>query len=225
MADVFAIMPFGTKDVEHRTIDFDEIYRKFIVPACSAIGWECRRIDEISFAGPISSQIVKFLASSDVVVADLTATNPNVYFELGIRQSLTERPTILIASVGTMLPFDIHDQRVMFYDYPSASFTPDDIIKLSETIKNANVEGARSPILSHLRELGTLPNPMHKSAFEADLRQKIARASSLEQLVAVWSWAAEQSPLPPLPAARLSRSNFGIRRLGTCRKDWSAGRL
>ncbi|MCK1338624.1 metallophosphoesterase [Bradyrhizobium sp. 38] len=200
MPSVFVIMPFGKKTVDPakplETTDFDEVYQKFIVPACTVLGWECSRIDEISFTGPISRQIIKRLASSDVVIADLTSANPNVYFELGIRQSLTERPTILIARFGTLLPFDIHDQRVVFYDYPSAPFTAAQITELSHSVKNANAVGARSPILSHLRDLGTIPSPLDKSGFEADLRQKISRASTQEQLVAIWHWASEQSPLP-----------------------------
>ncbi len=152
---------------------------------------------KVSFTGPISRQIVKYLASSDVVIADLTSTNPNVYFELGIRESLTERPTILIARAGTQLPFDIHDQRVVFYEYPTAPFTAAQIAELSTSVRNANAEGTRSPILSHLRELGTIPSPIDRLAFEADLRQKITRASTQEQLAAIWHWASEQSPLPP----------------------------
>jgi tetratricopeptide (TPR) repeat protein len=201
MADVFVIMPFGRKAIDPASgvsaIDFDEVYRKFIVPACNILGWGCSRIDEVSFTGPISRQIIKYLVSSDVVIADLTSANPNVYFELGIRQSLTERPTILIARAGTWLPFNIHDQRVLFYEYPTKPFTAVQVAELSTWVKNANAEGTRSPILSHLRELGTIPSPIDRSAFEADLRLKITRASTQEQLVAIWHWASEQSPLPP----------------------------
>jgi hypothetical protein len=199
MAAAFVIMPYGSKVIVQSgaTIDFDVVYRQFILPACDAQGAECRRMDEVSLSGPISRQIVKFLASAEIAIADLTTANPNVYFELGIRQSLTERPTILIASQGTPLPFDVHDQRVVFYGYPNAPFAEKEFSALSQVLQNANVDGARSPILSHLRELGTLPSPLNRSSFEADLRQKIARASGLEQLLAVWNWAAEQSPLPP----------------------------
>jgi hypothetical protein len=200
MAEIFVIMPFGVKSIDQGAgmaqVNFDDVYHKFIHPACTAIGWSPRRIDEVSFSGTIGSEIVKYLASSDVVIADLTAENPNVYFELGIRQSLTERPTILIASRGTQLPFDIHDQRVVFYGYPAAPFSETEVAQLSNAIEHANSEGARSPILTRLREFGILANPQDKSDFEADLRQKIARARSLEQLMAIWYWAAEQSPLP-----------------------------
>jgi len=199
MADAFVIMPFGKKSISptEGLIDFDDVYRELIVPACAAVGWQCRRIDEVSFAGVISREIVRLLASSEVVIADLTSANPNVYFELGIRQSLTERPTILIGQAGTLLPFDIHDQRVVFYEYPFKPFGQIEIGALSAAIRNANAEGARSPILSHLRELGTLPRSIDRSAFEADLRQKVTRASTLEQLTAIWNWASEQRPLPP----------------------------
>ena len=212
MADAFVIMPFGKRPVSpaKELIDFDEVYRTFITPACVAAGWGCRRVDDVAFSGPISRQIVRLLASSEVVIADLTSANPNVYFELGIRQSLTERPTVLIAQTETQLPFDIHDQRVVFYGYPITPFGQVEIAALSAAIRNANAEGARSPILSHLRELGTIPDSMDRSAFEADLRQKITRASTLEQLTAIWHWASEQRPLPliPSPCDHDSRGGF-----------------
>ena len=196
MTSVFVVMPFGKKTDQGVTVDFDRVYAGLVVPACVALKWKCTRIDEVSFSGPISRQIIEFLTSADIVIADLTTANPNVYFELGIRQSLTERPTVLIARNGTQLPFDIHDQRVIFYNYSAVAFTPLEISKLSQTLQGADDKGIRSPILAHLRELGTLPSATDRAAFEADLRQKIGRATSLEQLLAVWHWASEQSPLP-----------------------------
>ena len=56
--------------------------------------------------GDILSQIITDLVYSDIVVADLTDANPNVYWELGVRQSFAHR-TITIMESGQQLPFDL----------------------------------------------------------------------------------------------------------------------
>jgi hypothetical protein len=86
MVDVFVVMPFGLKILHEPTktteFDFDCVYRQLIIPACAAIDLSARRIDEVSFSGVISSEIVKHLFTSDIVIADLTTANPNVYSSL-----------------------------------------------------------------------------------------------------------------------------------------------
>jgi hypothetical protein len=67
--------------------------------------------------GPVVNQIITDLIRSPVVVADLTDANPNVYWELGVRQSF-KHGTITIAQEGTKLPFDISGKETLSY-YPS----------------------------------------------------------------------------------------------------------
>ena len=56
--------------------------------------------------GDVLRQIITNLVFYPVVVADLTDNNPNVYWELGVRQSF-KHGTITIAEYGTKLPFDV----------------------------------------------------------------------------------------------------------------------
>jgi hypothetical protein len=65
--------------------------------------------------GDIVKQIVSDLVTSPVAVADLTDHNPNVFWELGVRQSFRSG-TITIASKGTPLPFDVAAKGTLFYD-------------------------------------------------------------------------------------------------------------
>ena len=200
MTDAFVIMPFGVKPVPvgERVIDFDfdRVYRNLVLAACELNSYTARRIDDFQFTGVISREIIKQLFSSDLVIADLTGGNANVFFELGIRQSLTERPTILIAERNSMLPFDVSDQRVFLYDFSSAHSINADVNRLAKFVATADVSGARSPVLSQLRELGLVADPRRAPEFEVELREKILRATSLEQLTAVWNWSSEKSPLP-----------------------------
>src|SRR5438309_1331516 len=109
-------MPYGQRAYLQgratRTTDFDRLYNQLIRPAICASGATALRIDEIVESGSIKSQYLSRIVSTDLVLADLSMPNGNVYYELGIRQSLSNRPTILIAEEGTELPFDLRDQRV-----------------------------------------------------------------------------------------------------------------
>ena len=92
----------------------------------NAIGddFEVRNADEIPGRNLITEAIVHNLKTADLVIADLTDLNSNVFYELGIRHH-TGKPTILFAAAGTELPFDIHNIPVIFYplslDYASES--------------------------------------------------------------------------------------------------------
>lgn len=77
--------------------------------------YRVRRADEDVSPGMIGSRIVIEVTTADLVVADLTGLNPNVFYELGIRHS-AEKPTIHIASHGTTLPFDNAPHHTIFID-------------------------------------------------------------------------------------------------------------
>lgn len=64
--------------------------------------------------GSINDRIVKRVYESDLVIANLTNTNPNVMYELAIRYS-SGKPAIVVAEKGTKLPFDVIDENTIFY--------------------------------------------------------------------------------------------------------------
>lgn len=86
--------------------------------------------------GSINNRIVKRVYESDLVIANLTNTNPNVMYELAIRHC-SGKPTIVIAEKGTMLPFDVIDENTIFYvNDPSGANELKD--KICETEKKIN---------------------------------------------------------------------------------------
>jgi ribosomal protein L7/L12 len=81
----------------------------------SEFEFRVRRADEDADPGMIGDRVVSDIIHADLVVADLTDLNPNVFYEIGIRHS-TEKPTVHMARMGTALPFDNVTHRTIFFD-------------------------------------------------------------------------------------------------------------
>lgn len=122
----FVIMPFGGSSPELKR-KFDGVYKGIIVPAIQDAGYEAIREDISATPGSIPKSIVKKLAEADMVIADLTGMNPNVFYELGIRHVLSKCGTVLIINKGETIPFDNASHRVIQYTNELADL--DDIHK------------------------------------------------------------------------------------------------
>jgi hypothetical protein len=126
-------------------IDFDAVWREVLQPAVPK-DFETRRADELRQPGLIDRLYSEWLFDADIVLADLTFGNPNVYYELGIRQALSKKATVLVACQGTNLPFDVRNQYVINYDYFAAPNLRAFQTKLRESIKNASGQALDSPV-------------------------------------------------------------------------------
>ncbi len=105
---VFVVMQFGEP--------YDSLYQEVIQPVSARLGYRAFRADDLSRPGVILQDIRRGIIESDVIVAEITPVNANVFYELGYAHAL-EKPTILLASRKTeKLPFDISGYRVVFYD-------------------------------------------------------------------------------------------------------------
>ncbi len=106
-----------------------------------------KRADDDSDPGMIGDRIITDILNADLVVADLTDLNPNVFYELGIRHS-TQKPTIHIAKEGTILPFDNVSHRTIFVDLSEWESILQARIRLSESAAVALSKGykASNPI-------------------------------------------------------------------------------
>ena len=108
---VFVAMPFGAKE----GIDFNRVYSELIKPALEGEGFEVFRADEEQRAGDIRSDMFQELLLADVVIADLSIDNPNVWYELGVRHALRARGVIPIACRQGPMPFDVYTDRKLRY--------------------------------------------------------------------------------------------------------------
>lgn len=111
---LFIISPIGDPGSDTR-IRADQVKKYIIDPIAEEMDYETCRADVISEPGRITDQIVERLINDDLVVADLTDHNPNVFYELAVRHAKGE-PVVLLILRGQKIPFDVSAQRVIFYD-------------------------------------------------------------------------------------------------------------
>ena len=97
------------------TSPFNELYDEVIDPVCRSVGIKAYRASDIYRPGVILQDITQGLTESNLVIAEITPENANVFYELGYAHAL-KKPVILLAERGTGLPFDISGYRVIFYD-------------------------------------------------------------------------------------------------------------
>jgi hypothetical protein len=77
--------------------------------------YEIRRADQLGKPGIITSQVIEHVVNDDLVAADLTSRNPNVFYELAVRHAL-RKPLIQLIAAGEELPFDVAGMRTIFID-------------------------------------------------------------------------------------------------------------
>ncbi|MFW9936069.1 MAG: hypothetical protein ACFFD5_00320 [Candidatus Thorarchaeota archaeon] len=110
----FVIMPFSKSSINHSEEYWTNHYNNFLKPLIEEVpGIEAHRVEALR--GDILRQIITNLVVSHIVVAELTDHNPNVFWELGVRQSFKHN-TITIAEEGVQLPFDISSKATLFYN-------------------------------------------------------------------------------------------------------------
>jgi len=111
---VFVISPIGSPGSEkHRKA---KLALEFIIQkALPADAWEVTRGDGSLSPDSIGHDIIKRIDDADLIVADLTDQNPNVFYELAIAHGWA-KPTIHIMTRGQDIPFDISDLRTIEYD-------------------------------------------------------------------------------------------------------------
>lgn len=147
----FILMPFGKKkDATGREIDFDEVYEQLIAPAVHAAGMEPLRADDEKTGGIIHKSMFERLVLCEYAVADLTAANANVFYELGVRHAAKPHTTVLMFAEGSgQLPFDVALLRAIPY-VVSADGKPSEVVKyqalLAKRLMDARQPTHDSPI-------------------------------------------------------------------------------
>lgn len=110
----FIISPIGEEGSDIR-VRSDKILRHLISEPIKQYGYEIIRADKISEPGIITTQIIEHIVNSELVVADLTDKNPNVFYELAIRHAIRKH-LVQIIKLGEIIPFDVAATRIIQFD-------------------------------------------------------------------------------------------------------------
>ena len=123
----FMIMPYGTKPALKPAgaagpdqIDFNRLWTAAFEPAIRDLGYDPVRADQ-DLGAAIIKEMIERLAISDLVVADVTTPNGNVYYEIGVRHAAKETHCVMIAADWTRPLFDIDQMRQVRYPLPTES--------------------------------------------------------------------------------------------------------
>ncbi|WDD98693.1 hypothetical protein [Thalassomonas actiniarum] len=130
--DCFIIMPIADVD-GYASGHFGHVYENIIKPSCDLAGYNSLRADEVKETNLIHLDILKKLIEAPMAICDLSNRNPNVLFELGIRQAF-DKPVVLIQEKGTPKIFDIAPLRYIEY---SKEMKYHEVLNMQQELKSS----------------------------------------------------------------------------------------
>ena len=208
----FVAMPFGKKLAEGRSIDFDAVLKRIIVPAVKAADMCPLRADEEQAGGIIHKHMFERLLLCEYVICDLTFANANVFYELGVRHAAKPFTTVLIAADAVRLPFDVAMMRTLPYslDESGVPANPDgDANKLSGLLTKfrrksmTDIPANDSPLFQLLDDI----KPLQVSSDKTDLfREQVACTEHVRSRLA----AARRDGKPALDEVRNSIGSMDV---------------
>jgi hypothetical protein len=135
----FYITPIGDEATDIRKHS-DMLLKHLVQPAAEALGLRVVRADKIEKSGLITKQIFEHLVYSRLCIADLSFSNPNAFYELGVRH-MVKRPCIQLIRKGDRIPFDVSQGRTIIVD-------TSDVYTIMDRI-----DSARREVAEHIKAL------------------------------------------------------------------------
>jgi hypothetical protein len=141
-----------------RVLDLDRTFTNIIQPAVEACNVQCIRADKIIHSTVIDKPMYEHLHDADLVIADLTTSNANAIYELGVRHALKPHTTIVMAENGFKFPFDLNHVSILRYEHLGPQIGYDEVMRvrgeLQEKIKTVLARGETdSPVFLFLPQL------------------------------------------------------------------------
>jgi hypothetical protein len=146
--NAFIVRPFNIKE----GIDFERVEKELIDPALKQLEIEGRTTGEIARSGNIRTDMFERLLLADIVVADMSIHNANVFYELGVRHALRDKHTFLIRCKGVPdVPFDLKTDRYLEYDKDKPGDALESLVKGLQDTMNSSLRD--SPVFQLLPAL------------------------------------------------------------------------
>lgn len=138
MKKCFVVSPIGDEgtDIRKRA---DKVYKYIIKPVCEKCGFEPVRSDHINQSDSITQTIIESLIHAELVIADMTGHNPNVFYEMGFR-SCTKKPMIHLREKNEIIPSDIAVIRAFDYDLTDLDAVEEVKNRLIKTIEAFHIQ-------------------------------------------------------------------------------------
>jgi nucleoside 2-deoxyribosyltransferase len=188
MKTCFVLSPIGATGSETRKRS-DAILGSIIEPAVRTHGYEPIRADRLPEPSTITKQVIDHIVSDDLVIADLTDSNPNVFYELGICHAI-RKPVMLLMLDGQVAPFDLHEMRRI----PIHHYDQDIVVKARNEVERQIlfIEQRTSERLSTLHSPVSIPRELFVYAIRSidAIRPSVGRR--WEHLAGRWVGYLEQ---------------------------------
>jgi hypothetical protein len=222
MMRAFIVRPFGKKE----GIDFDAVEQLLIQPALAAAGITGATTGEIARQGNIQQDVFRGTATGDLVIADISIHNANVFYELGVRHALRARHTFLLRARVHDVPFDLRGERYLEYDKDA----PAAAVQALANALRATIDSRKpdSPVFRLLELDPTIFDADLARLLDlpADFREEVARAAR-DHRIGDLALLAEEARL--LPWAReglrvVGTAQFRLKSHEAARATWLAVR-
>lgn len=181
----FMVMPFGTKDTgatppAPAKINFDALWEKALLPAIETLGYRPVRADQ-DLGGLIIQDMLERLYFSDLVVADMTIPNGNVYYEVGVRHAAKNAGCVLISADWSRQLFDLNQVRQARYPLPEGEVSGETMVKIQSALTDAipKLADGTTPVFQ------TLPGYPHNVVTEraSVIREYLEELSTFQEKV------------------------------------------
>lgn len=179
----FVMMPFSDGK-EYPEGHFKKVYEQIITPAVVEAGYVPYRVDEDKICDSIINKIFEGIQNCEMSICDLSGNNPNVLYELGLRQAY-DKPVVLIKDEKTKRVFDISGINTVPY---SSQRLYEDVLEAREKIKgaiNATREGKVHSVVQIVKAETasiSLDAMTQNDRMELLLRKAIAEISEIKDL-------------------------------------------
>jgi tetratricopeptide (TPR) repeat protein len=174
------IMPYGTRETQATPgkgpakVSFDALWQKVLSPLITDLGYEPIRADQ-DLGALIIQEMLERLALSDLVIADMTIPNGNVYYEVGVRHAARERGCVLIGADWSRPLFDVDQLRRVPYPLPEGEITDETAAAIRAALIHAvpKLADGPSPLFQAIPGFPDKIDPARTTTF-ADVVRKLS---------------------------------------------------